>query len=554
MGKSTLLIITLILSVTLSYAVSFEGSGTKEDPYRISSLNDLRELSDSSSVWDKYFIQTADINAAGTKYWNTGDHDGDSNTADEAMGFSPIGEWCYSPTWGIAFSGSYNGNGYKIDSLYINRPATSIIGLFGYVEGYGDDGDSSKFENLSVVNANYTGTGSIGVIIGYNTSRSVVSNCRCSGEIKGGNMMGGLVGYNSQSIIENSYSEVTVNGNGYKIGGLVGSNYNGSVIKNSYSLGSVTGAGEKVGGLAGECISSTITDCYSAADVNGASEKAGGLVGYCDKALINTSYSTGNVQSNGGQAGGLIGRIDNWTYVKNCYSRGNVSSTDHAGGLIGYLYESRILNCYSTGSVNANSDVGGLLGYNGGSGYAENNFWDTQASGQSSSAMATGKTSAEMKDVATFTSLSSTGLSSAWDFVSDPNDDSGSEDYWDMDQLAEVNDGYPILTWQDGADSTLTAIETSRSGARPEGYFLGLNYPNPFNPSTTIGYQLEKSGPVSLVVYNISGQKVLTLVNKRQDAGAYSVKFDAGHLSSGVYFYRLKTADFTLTRKMVLAK
>ncbi len=85
-------------------------------------------------------------------------------------------------------------------------------------------------------------------------------------------------------------------------------------------------------------------------------------------------------------------------------------------------------------------------------------------------------------------------------------------------------------------------------------YELYQNFPNPFNPSTTIKYALLKNGEVSLKVYNILGKEVSTLVNRYQNAGVYSVTFDASALSSGVYFYTLEANGITMTKKLTLLK
>lgn len=92
-------------------------------------------------------------------------------------------------------------------------------------------------------------------------------------------------------------------------------------------------------------------------------------------------------------------------------------------------------------------------------------------------------------------------------------------------------------------------------GVLPGQFNLDQNYPNPFNPATVIGFQLSKSSQVSLIVYNILGERVATLVEGVKAPGAYQVRFDASRFSSGVYFYRL-TADGALleTRKMMLLK
>jgi|GEM_PF-3118361 len=85
-------------------------------------------------------------------------------------------------------------------------------------------------------------------------------------------------------------------------------------------------------------------------------------------------------------------------------------------------------------------------------------------------------------------------------------------------------------------------------------YNLEQNYPNPFNPSTVINYSLPIKGLVSLKVYDILGKNIGTLVNETQNAGKHSVQFNAQKLSSGVYFYTLKSGDFCYTRKMLLVK
>lgn len=88
----------------------------------------------------------------------------------------------------------------------------------------------------------------------------------------------------------------------------------------------------------------------------------------------------------------------------------------------------------------------------------------------------------------------------------------------------------------------------------PLEFQLRQNYPNPFNPETTIQYSIPESGKVKLVVHNVLGQEVDTLVNEVKNPGTYRATFDASHLPSGIYIYRLQAGDFVETRRMMLIK
>ncbi len=85
-------------------------------------------------------------------------------------------------------------------------------------------------------------------------------------------------------------------------------------------------------------------------------------------------------------------------------------------------------------------------------------------------------------------------------------------------------------------------------------YKLEQNYPNPFNPSTSIGYKIGVRNFVSLKIFDITGKEAATLVNQTQDAGSYSVDFNAANLPSGIYFYKMESGDFKVTKRMILIK
>ncbi|MCK5559371.1 MAG: hypothetical protein KAJ51_02215, partial [Thermoplasmata archaeon] len=224
----------------------------------------------------------------------------------------------------------------------------------------------------------------------------------------------------------------------FRVGGLVGKN--SGEISNSYVTGIVRGE-ISVGGLTGRNYGSIINS-YATGDVRG-SDHVGGLVGYNDHGTILNSYATGSVWSSGGSylIGGLVGT--NRGTISNCYAMGSVTGWGFlVGGLVGSAGGS-ISNCYATGIVSGFRYIGGLIG----SGGASNSFWDKETSGTTIgigygySSGVTGKTTAEMKNVATFTDTDTAGLDISWDFVGNPNDDTGTEDIWDIS--SNVNDGYP---------------------------------------------------------------------------------------------------------------
>ena len=228
-----------------------------------------------------------------------------SATANEGKGWEPIG-------LDHGFTGVFNGQGYAIRYLFINRPDQDFVGLFADISWIRYIDNGGVVENVGVVDARVTGFSQVGALAGYN-----------------------------EGIVNNSYSTGTVTGDSF-VGGLVG--WNQATLSNSYSDCSVTGD-SRIGGLTG----------------------------------------------------------DNWFHrciVSNCYSTGSVAGSTQVGGLVGHnRWGSSVSNSYSTGSVTGSIQVGGLVGYN--TATVRNSFWDTLTSGQTSSAGGTGKTTAEMKSIAT---------------------------------------------------------------------------------------------------------------------------------------------------------
>ena len=196
-------------------------------------------------------------------------------------------------------------------------------------------------------------------------------------------------------------TDVNIVGLGYSVGGVVGYNCGGTLAR-CCCTGAVSGSGYDIGGLIGHDYWGSVTECYSGGKVNGESS-VGGLIGEMSGYSIGVgsrvaqSYSTAAA---GGEmeVGGLVGR-NHWGTTSQCYSMGPVSGTDNVGGLIG-LNAGNVTQSYSTASVTGNGQhVGGLVGSNDdtASPRVDACFWDTQTSGQATSAGGTGKTTAEMQ-------------------------------------------------------------------------------------------------------------------------------------------------------------
>jgi hypothetical protein len=116
-----------------------------------------------------------------------------------------------------------------------------------------------------------------------------------------------------------------------------------------------------------------------------------------------------------------------------------------------------------------------------------------------------------------------------------------------------------LLNW------SLDIVYTPTVGVRnntiivPQEYYLYQNYPNPFNPVTKIKFDVKKEfrsqeSGVKLIIYDITGREIITLVNEQLNPGIYEVTFDGSNLPSGVYLYQLRAGDFVQTKKMLMMK
>jgi hypothetical protein len=316
----------------------------------------------------------------------------------------------------------------------------------------------------------------------------------------------------------------------YDCVGLFGNVRGDGVISNLGVTNAHVEGNSRVGILAGRYEGTQISNCFTTGAVHGIGVFTGGLVGYAEDSSegIVECYSDANIFGST-YAGGLMGWNQNGL-VQNCYSTSSVNGTQRLGGLIACnFYDGVIDRCYSTGLVTASLGqyVGGLLYTN--RGVVMDCFYDSETCGADGSDGGEGLTSAGMSDQANFEAA-------GWDF---------STPIWEMDLI----EGRPCLTWMGESPDITVDVDDF-----PSDFYLAQNHPNPFNPATRIGFSVQSTGLASLKVYDLNGTMVTTLLDGMLSAGAHELLFDAGKLSSGVYFYVLEAGDLRLTKKMTLIK
>jgi hypothetical protein len=363
-----------------------------------------------------------------------------SPSANHSKGWEPIG--IYESGGSFApFVGIFDGQGYEIRDLVINRADEMAVGLFGAVVGWEEGG---VVENVHVVNANVTGDVGVGALVGLNGG--AVSNCYSSGNITGDSRVGGVVGLNIETVIGCSF-EGMVTGYSILVGGLVG--YSTGNVSNSYSDGSVTG-GLGAGGLVG-LNEGTVSDSGAESGVTG-DDYVGGLVGHNQGGTVGNCYASGNAIGDV-RVGGVVGFNDKGGTVARSYASGSVAGGISTGGLVGYN-RGTVRNSYSSGSVSGDSSVGGFVGDN--EGIVRNCFWDRDTSTMETSDGGAGKTTIEMMDIATFTDTRTQGLNAPWDIAAVANGETNDAYTWNLVD----GESYPFLSGKQFITHNLTISST----------------------------------------------------------------------------------------------
>ncbi len=281
------------------------GSGTDQDPYKISNLADLNLLSKTNEVWSANFILTADIDATETEINETYNNAG--------LGFTPIGNNT------INFTGTFDGDNHIISNLYFNTNCSNI-GLFGYI------GAGAKIENIGIEDASVTSLydtyiGSLcGRINGTSELPATVTNCySIGGIVEGSQIVGGFCGFSAYATFTNCYSTNKTIANGYYAGGFTSYISNSTQFINCYSSGSVSGT-SYVGAFTGYNYDATFTDCYfdnesSSFDKGGYGEDYSGLTGVSSvEFALQDKFENWNF--NAGDGVWQIGALENDPYYR----------------------------------------------------------------------------------------------------------------------------------------------------------------------------------------------------------------------------------------------
>ena len=308
------------------------GLGSSSSPYRIATLCQLQGISSSLTA---HYVQVEAIDASTTKDWNGG------------AGFAPIGA-TYSTT-GLrtdspsspSFSGAFDGGGYRISNLFINRPDEDYVGLFSRLS-------FGTLRAVALRGSRTTGRDQVGSLVGRmlvasdNGGRGMVRDSHAFAKVSGRDRVGGLMG---------AYAHT---GETYRIPPHFSGNY---------VVGTVTGR-DHVGGLVGDSsivinghTDPRIKNCFARSTITGIAN-VGGLVGRGGGVI--SSYATGNVKGVS-NVGGLVGNANDW--VDAVYATGMVSGSTNVGGLVG-VNQSLVQAAYAIGTVKGSTRVGGLIGLN----------------------------------------------------------------------------------------------------------------------------------------------------------------------------------------------
>ncbi|ALM47891.1 hypothetical protein AMR72_02670 [Flavobacterium psychrophilum] len=337
--RNFMLCLILLLNISAFAQFSGAGTGTLQDPYEITTASQLNEIRNylgeaNASV---HFELKNDINLSTF-----------ITQESPITGWNPIG----NDEENNAFYGFLHGGDFTVSNLWINKPESNYLGLFGYIRGGGVGHITIKTDDTHGI----AGTDYIGVLAGK-IEDAAVTNSNVQVKIVGGNYVGGLVG-ETTSTVSFATASGTIDSFGDNIGGLIG--FTSAAVSNSSANLNIKNTadvfvGNFMGGLVGTA-QSTVTDCSATGTIKG-TNVIGGLVGNSFGHISNSHAST-EVTGNE-RIGGLIGVS---SAITNCYATGKVTGDkEFVGGLTSQSY-GNITQSYATGNVYGAKTLGGLVG------------------------------------------------------------------------------------------------------------------------------------------------------------------------------------------------
>ncbi|MFN6059564.1 MAG: beta strand repeat-containing protein, partial [Burkholderiales bacterium] len=451
-----------------------------------------------------YYALGSNIDASATSGWNAG------------AGFTPIAD-------GSQFTGTFNGLGNNISSLYISSPSTTAstqnTGLFYTI------GTAGNVSNLGIRSGTVQslGTpGAIGSLAGINNGTILKSYSAANvSSAATTQAVGGLVGINNGTI-QYSYASGNVTGgtSTRAIGGLIG--VNTATVTESFATGNVLAGANSggvginprgVGGLIGYS-EGTVSGAYAtgSVSVSGYGEGVGGLIGFGNSLTLSKAYSTGNIEVAGSaqNVGGLIAETLNST-VTDAYATGNIQvagAGTEVGSLVGLHRNNTISNAYSTGQITLGSgSTQGFYGSSSSGGTFSNIFWNTTSSGLSTAPGKpgiTGITGAQMQTLSTFSSA-------GWDTTT-----------WG--QVSGQNSDFPVLGVGHSALYLRLVSSSSTYGSTPTLTYKLYN--NDIAGIEVIGYRL--SGTPSWKITQSGTAVAATTLAATSSAGIYSLTYASG--------------------------
>ncbi|QGU00318.1 hypothetical protein SYNTR_1724 [Candidatus Syntrophocurvum alkaliphilum] len=354
------------VTITVTEEADFDGgSGTEEAPYQIATaehLDNVRKHLGSDHA-NTHFILLNDIDLGdatsdGGAYWNDG------------KGWEPIG------TEGDTFQGIFNGEGYSVINLFIDRPEVNDVGLFGVTSKYSSLDHHPGVHNLTIEGGSITGKDYVGPLAGRFVGQ--MANVTADLTVHGEKYVGGLIGRATaaQTTSNTDYDQKIENCSAYGdvygiqyVGGLLGHGGTRLTILDSSASGNVTGIfdeedhnhfGGFIGRISGQG-GTSVSNSYATGDVNAPSaDQVGGFVGELAYNSATNSYATGSVAGNE-EVGGFVGKMATGSSCTESYATGNVDGYSRIGGFAGYSIRN-LSGLYASGDVTGVHRVGGFVG------------------------------------------------------------------------------------------------------------------------------------------------------------------------------------------------